>query len=237
MASKWEASEGLVISYLDLRRAIGMIGTALPFVLVIGKWLLGGWGIQSSISAYYYTSMRDVFVGSLCAIGVFLLSYRGYERADDVAGDLACVFAVGVAVFPTSPPNGASSAQAAVGVIHLLFASAFFLTLAYFSLVLFRKTNPAKQMSERKKERNVVYTACGYTILVCIGLIIVNVVFFRDSLLQAVDPVFWLESAAVIAFGVSWLTKGETILADVVPGPQAPRSDVEQSHQADSSPV
>jgi hypothetical protein len=106
--------------------------------------------------------------------------------------------------------------------------------------VLFRKTNPAKQMSERKKERNVVYTACGYTILVCIGLIIVDVVFFRDSVLQTIDPVFWLESAAVIAFGVSWLTKGETILADVVSDPQAPRPGVppvEPTHPVDSSPV
>jgi hypothetical protein len=28
------------------------------------------------------------------------------------------------------------------------------------------------------------------------------------------NPVFWLESLAVEAFGVSWLTKGETILKD-----------------------
>jgi hypothetical protein len=27
-------------------------------------------------------------------------------------------------------------------------------------------------------------------------------------------PVFWLESTAVISFGFSWLTKGETILKD-----------------------
>ncbi len=240
MASKTGVSDGLVISYLVLRRAVGIIGTALPFVLVVGKWLLNGWGIQSSISAYYYTSMRDVFVGSLCAIGVFLLSYRGYERADDVAGNFACVFAVGVALFPTSPPAGATATQAGIGVIHLVFASAFFLTLAYFSLVLFRKTNPAKQMSERKKERNVVYTVCGYTILVCVGLIIIDVVLLRQSVLRAVAPVFWLESAAVIAFGVSWLTKGEALLADVVSSPPAPRpgvSRVEQGYPADSSPV
>jgi hypothetical protein len=86
-------------------------------------------------------------------------------------------------------------------------------------------------MSERKKERNVVYTACGYTILACVGLIIVDVVLLRDLVLQAVGPVFWLESAAVIAFGVSWLTKGETILADVVSSPQAPRPDVSRVEQ------
>jgi hypothetical protein len=196
---------------------VGIIGTALPFVLVVGKWLFDGWGIQSSISAYYYTSMRDVFVGSICAIGVFLLTYRGYERADDTAGNLACVFAVGLALLPTSPPSGATATQTLVGYAHLLFASAYFLTLAYFSLALFRKTNPERQMTKRKVQRNVVYTACGYTILVSVGLIVVNAVFLMHSALQAIDPVFWLESAAVLAFGVSWLTKGEAILADVAP--------------------
>lgn len=207
-------TENLVISYLLLRRAVGIIGVALPFVLVTGKWLLQGWGIQSSISAYYYTSMRDVFVGSLCAIGVFLLSYRGYERADRIAGNLACLFAVGVALFPTTPAVGATPAQSTVGAVHLAFASAFFLTLAYFSLVLFRKTNPAKHMTERKKQRNIVYTVCGYAILACIALIVLAQTFLRGSGLQALDPVFWLESSAVLAFGISWLVKGETILAD-----------------------
>ena len=28
------------------------------------------------------------------------------------------------------------------------------------------------------------------------------------------DPMFWLESLAVVAFGISWLTKGEAILKD-----------------------
>jgi hypothetical protein len=208
-------TSGLVISYLSLRRAVGIIGTALPFVLVAGKWLLDGWGLQSSISAYYYTSMRDVFVGSLCAIGVFLLSYRGPDRVDDVAGNLACVFAVGVALLPTSPAHGASAAQTLVGYVHLTFASAYFLTLAYFSLVLFRKTHPNGRMTERKKKRNVVYAVCGYTILASIGLVAADFAFLSHSAVQAADPVFWLESAAVLAFGISWLTKGEAILADV----------------------
>lgn len=29
--------------------------------------------------------------------------------------------------------------------------------------------------------------------------------------LQSLDPVFWLEAIAIIAFGISWLTKGEGI--------------------------
>ena len=204
----------LVLSYLGLRKAIGIIGTALPFVLAFGKILVEGPGIQDSISAYYHTGMRDVFVGSLCAIAVFLVSYRGYERKDDMAGDLACVFALGVALFPTTPELNATPADRVVGVLHLLFAAAFFLTLAFFSLVLFRKTDPARTPTRRKLQRNAVYTVCGYTIITCLVLIGMVALMSGDSPVKRLDPVFWLEATAIVAFGVSWLTKGEAILKD-----------------------
>lgn len=212
--NKQPGSDGsLVLSYLGLRKAIGIIGTALPFVLAFGKILLDGPGIQSSISAYYYTVMRDVFVGSLCAIAVFLMSYRGYERQDDIAGDLACVFALGIALFPTTPNAGATSQDRIVGALHLFFAVCFFLTLAFFSLVLFRKTRPNMAPTLKKVQRNIVYTVCGYTILVC--LLIAVVAFMSNDLpIKRLDPVFWLEATAIVAFGVSWLTKGEAILKD-----------------------
>lgn len=204
----------LVISYLGLRKAIGIIGTALPFVLAFGNILVEGPGIQDSISSYYHTGMRDVFVGSLCAIAVFLMSYRGYERKDDIAGDLACVFALGVALFPTTPDVNVIPRDNIIGALHLLFAAGFFLTLAFFSLVLFRKTDPTRAPTRRKLQRNAVYTLCGYTILVCLALIMVVAFLSNDSPVKRLDPVFWFEAAAVVAFGVSWLTKGEAILKD-----------------------
>ena len=206
----------LVLSYLGLRKAIGIIGTALPFVLAFGKILLEGPGIQSSISHYYYTEMRGVFVGSLCAIATFLMSYRGYERKDDLAGDLACGFAVGVALFPTTPEVNATSRERFVGVLHLLFAASFLLTLAFFSLALFRKTDPTKTPTRQKLQRNAVYTVCGYAILTCLALSALVALLSGDSPVRRLDPIFWLESAAVVAFGISWLTKGEAILKDAV---------------------
>jgi len=204
----------LVLSYLGLRKAVGIIGTALPFVLALGKILLEGPGIQSSISSYYHTGMRDVFVGSLCAIAVFLISYHGYEQKDDIAGDLACVFALGVALFPTTPEINVTPRDKFVGALHLLSAASFFLTLAFFSLVLFRKTDPTKAPTRKKLQRNTIYTVCGYTILACIVLSVIAGLVSSDSPVQRLHPVFWLESVAVVAFGVSWLTKGEAILKD-----------------------
>ena len=89
-----------LISYYQLRRAIGFIGLGLPFALMIGemivKWLFPeARGTRHSMSEYYYTAMRGVFVGSLCAIGVFLGAYRGYEELRDrVAGWIACIGAI-----------------------------------------------------------------------------------------------------------------------------------------------
>jgi hypothetical protein len=206
--------EPLVLSYLGLRKAVGIIGVALPFVLAFGKLLLQGPGIQDSISGYYYTVMRNVFVGSLCAIGVFLMSCRGYDWKDEFAANLACAFAIGVALFPTTPYSGATSRDEFIGKLHLSFAVFLFLTFAYFSLALFTKTAPDKTPTPRKLQRNIVYRVCGYTILACILLIAVVALTPVRYLVERLTPVFWLESAAIVAFGVSWLTKGETILKD-----------------------
>jgi hypothetical protein len=204
----------LVLSYLSLRKAVGIIGFALPFVLAFGKFLLQGPGLQSSISAYYYTDMRNVFEGSLCAIGVFLLSCRGYDRRDEIAGRLACAFAVGVALLPTTPYAYATSRDRLVGGVHLSFAALLYLTLAYFSLALFTKTASDKHPTRRKLRRNTVYRVCGYAILACIFSIAVVAIPPVKLLTERLTPVFWLESIATVAFGVSWLTKGETILRD-----------------------
>jgi hypothetical protein len=208
----------LVLSYLTLRRAIGLLGMSLPVAVALGARILFHTGIQNSISGYYYTGSRDIFVGTLCAIGVFLLSYRGYERSDDLAGDLACVFAVGVALFPTAPGDPAMDGASLIGYMHLAFASLFFLTLTYFSLVLFTKTDPTKRPTRRKLQRNKVYKTCGYTMLACLALILMFYLLPQGTAmtLAGFHPLFWLEAIAIEAFGISWLTKGEAILKDEV---------------------
>lgn len=207
--------DSLLVSYFELRKAIGSIGIALPILVVLGKLIFQGPGIQDSISAYYYTVMGDFFVGSLWAMAIFLWSYRGYERRDDIMGDLACLFAIGVALFPTTPKGDPTSTERVIGSVHFGFAAALFLTLAYFCLALFRKGDP--EPTPRKLLRNRVYTICGWIILGCIaGIALVSLPFLEDSPVQTLDPVFWLEAIAIWAFGWSWFTKGEGILGDRV---------------------
>lgn len=216
---------GLVISYLALRKAIGLLGTFLPFVLSLGAVILFKTGLQSSLSAYYHTGMGDVFVGTLCAIGVFLFAYKGYTEGgdnDNRVGNFAGVFAIGVALFPTDPSGGLSLPKMFVGVAHTVFAALFFLTLAYFSLFLFTKSHPDRPRTPEKKKRDRIYQVAGYTIVASIGLIgILGAIkilgLVSKEVVQAVEawnPAFWLESIAVVAFGISWAVKGQALLAD-----------------------
>lgn len=223
----------LVISYMTLRKAVGAIGIALPFVLAFGNMILfDSPGIQESISRYYYTGMRDVLVGSVCAIAVFMISYHGPERADDISGDFACLFALGVALFPVAPlpPAEPSPVEKWIGALHHFSAACLFLTLAYFSLVLFRKKAP--QPTVQKLQRNNVYLGCGAIILACIAAIVLIKLLADGSRIMRFSPVFWLEALAIVAFGFSWLTKGEAILADEEQQPPSAGAAVKESARA-----
>jgi len=208
----------LVISYLTLRKAIGILGISFPVILVTGSLIIGGYDeIQSSISSYYHTNMRDVFVGILCGIALFLFSYRGYNLIDNIAGDLGCLFALGVAFFPAAPDYSLLNDNALIGELHLVSAALFFIVLIYFSLFLFTKSVEGRTLSKQKKYRNRVYRICGFTMFGCILLIALYLLLLENCYpdLKNYDPVFWLESIAIFAFGISWLTKGQIILKDI----------------------
>lgn len=204
------ADEGVLVSYLTLRRVVGGLGVALPVVLVLwGFTLCDCVEIQPSISDYYGLRTRDPFVGILFTIAWFLFTYRGYERRDDIAGNLACFFALGVALFP----NGGTDWEKAV---HFGAALALFLVLSYFSLFLFTKSGGSP--TPEKRIRNRIYTSCGVSMLACIALVGLYYWRFKNTAVTAVKPVFWLESLALWAFGISWFVKGETLWKDAGTG-------------------
>ena len=93
----------LIVSYMVLRRTVGWIGTLLPIVLPLGNALIFHASRPYSMSGYYYTGMRNIFVGALCALGVFLVAYNGYDDVDRWITNIAGASAIGVALFPTKP--------------------------------------------------------------------------------------------------------------------------------------
>lgn len=217
----------LSFSYLSIRKIIGMLGILFPLILVTGSFAFGNCqNIQPSISDYYHTNMRDVFVGYVCTLALFLIAYKGYDRTDDIVSTLAGIFGLVVALFPTKLKTGANSVilecniwctvqkAAWVNTVHLIAALLFLLCLCYFSLFLFTKSKAIPTL--KKLQRDKIYFTCGYMMFVCIFLLMV-LFALPDSIstpLLTYKPVFCLETIAFIAFGFSWLVKGEFLLKD-----------------------
>ncbi len=136
-----------IISYNTLRKAVGWLGLSIPFAMVIGNYIFNHCVyIQPTISDYYYTITGNLFVAILCADAMFLIAYKGYDKTDNRATNLAGVFAVIIALLPTNPElvdvclifkfpmNNLRNA------VHLISAAAFFITLAFISFFLILKT-------------------------------------------------------------------------------------------------
>lgn len=212
-----EIQNELVLPYKELRVTIGLLGMLMPLILYLGGRVIFGKMLQESISAYYHTGMRDVMVGILFSLGVFLFSYKGYGREDDIAGNLACLFAIGTALFPTLREGETGEIYKQISIVHHIFAASFLLTLTYFCLVLFTKSkHKPSDMSEMKKLRNTIYRICGGVMLLSILLIAVYFAAFgaEGQFLGITNPIFWFETLAIFAFGFSWFVKSEVILKD-----------------------
>ncbi len=117
-----------------------------------------------------------------------------------------------MALLPTTPVDPTPQ-QSVIGAVHLVCATVYFLTLAYFAFFIFTRTDPERSPTSRKLLRNRVYRVCGVVVVGClIGAGITGMVF--DDELGRLHPVFWFETLAGLAFGAAWLIKGETLLRD-----------------------
>ena len=219
----YDHKSDLVMSYHRVRTALGILGMLLPVFLVVGGLFDHG-RVEPSISDFYHTTYRDIFVGTLVAIGVFLISYRGYRRQpgewlnDDWLATVAGLSAIGVALFPNESPTGqlATMTQTMVGIgtsplFHYASALIFFTCLALFNFVKFART--------AKPQRRKLYLFCGWVIVLsligiagCSAAKISGEGPFYDLVVQQ-NLVFWFEAIGIWAFGLSWLVKGKADLA------------------------
>lgn len=221
-APREKARAPLIMSYLLMRVLIGVIAVLLPFALIIVNWAIGH-GVQSSVSGYYYTPMRNIFVGSLCAIGVFLISYDGYDLADRTITDVAGLCAICIACFPTTPAHQPAARQVLIGDLHLTFACTAFVLLSVMAF-RFAKRQPTPPGltwwrrvqyafgftgpgdSQALAWERVVYRVSGGVILACVILIYPLSAAAAHSLLV-------LETIMLMSFGLSWFVKGRKILS------------------------
>src|SRR5262249_47782153 len=178
MSSQPPLNTEFIISFQTLRKAIGYLGISMPIIVRVGAYAFEGIPSNESISAYYYTGMRDVFVGTLFAIGVFLFCYRGPDKQDNVLTNIAGLSAVAIGLFPMDPAYHHVIAARFPGInnpdcyqnhgplgYHIYAVITFFVIIIYLAIFRFTKLTQAK-VTEQKKSRNKVYVTCGIVMLI-----------------------------------------------------------------------
>ena len=235
----------LRLSNLWTRAIIGVIGIALPIVLIFGEavFLRGGVHVRGSLSAYYHTSMRDIFVASLCVTGFFLATYMaGTRRPSFWLSLVAGLAVIGVVFFPTMRPHllpdaprcgvtpmpdGCSSIQQQLGErlvasIHFTFAVTFILSLAAMCFFVFaegEKDRSKRPEMATKPWMATIQKACGWVILGAVAWVILGGLL--NVTIWELTPLYLGEVISVWAFGVAWLLKARDLWKALGPPPSA----------------
>lgn len=204
--SRGDLYEHISATYRQLRIGLAVVAIALPILLWIGTGQP-----RPSLSDYYHAGgwMRDLFVGSLSVVGVFLVLYKGYSTAEDVALDLAGVAAVAVALVPTDRREvpGIRVEPELSGLVHLIAAVSFFLLIAY--VCVFRSGDTLALMDEeRRRGFRRGYRLLGAAMLAAPAAAW-GVRYLPGA--TAYPYVFFAEFAGVLVFAAFWMVKSREI--------------------------
>ncbi|WP_255583711.1 hypothetical protein [Dietzia sp. ANT_WB102] len=190
----------IVETYFVLRMVIAGGAVALPPALLVWAVVDRRVDAVNSISAFYYTPARGLFVGTLVAIGVALVAYRGYTRGENRLLNAAGMLAMVVALFPTEDP--ALPGLNAVSVIHAVAAVSFFV-LAALS-ILFYGQQTISSIPNRDLQRSYLL---GYRILVVLLLLLPALALLIAWVMDSTMWLFLVETAALYAFATFWIVK------------------------------
>ena len=205
-----------VRSYLIMRIFIGALAVALPFLLV----LIDGFGFdgdpfpRDSLSAYYYSGVRELFVGTLSATAVFLVTYKVADRtlgqhaercrrvrgaARDAVSHLHRPSGVGLT--PLQELLGVSAVKA----VHFVAAGAFIVSLGVISFFFGVREGTRAPREGRRSPTfwRGYHWSCAGAIAAAVVWIVVTALVGEPSKALLIG-----EAVAVWAFGASWLMKG-----------------------------
>lgn len=183
---------------------------------------------RGSLSAYYYTSMHDIFVAGWCVTGFLLAAYiLEPSRRDFWLSLLAGLTAFGVVFFPiqrphllpdaprcgTVPmPNGCTEIQQelgerAVAGIHFTVEAVFILSLAGICFLLAYRE---KQYKNDARMATIIYF-CAWAILGAVAWAVVGGLL--DITIWGLTPVYTAEVVSLWAFGAAWLLESRDLWA------------------------
>ncbi len=229
-----------VRSYLVMRVGVGVFCLLLPVAIIFLDQVLFNESplFRGSISAYYYSGMRDVFVFILSSTGIFLITYKVAERnLDNLASLAAGLCAVLIPLFPTTRPSPTDQltklqmwlGERLVGDVHFVTSAGLVVSLTVLSITF--------GIRERRRPRRVGQR-CSPTFWrwlhwLCSGAMVFALLWIVITMRIGSPPRALLigEWIACWAFGVSWLAKGaETDMLFHSPNPIATQASSDLSH-------
>ncbi|MBV7409136.1 hypothetical protein [Maritimibacter sp. DP1N21-5] len=197
-----------------LRLFLGGLGIFLPLVLALAGRIADG-HLQPTISDYFHTTQRDLLVGGLCAMGVFLAVHKRWEPPrgrllpPDRIARLAGLAAIGVAFFPNESQQVDTLSQKMLGltlapVFHYGAALMLYLMMSMSCFLVFAP------QSRREADRRFhlwmgrIIFAAGCMVMVLSGIKNNAPAPFGPFVAEN-NLIFWDESVGVWAFCASWI--------------------------------
>ncbi len=194
------------IDHRTIKLLIGVIALTLAGLT---SYFAGG--SIASISASYHEGgwAQSIFVGFLFAIAALMLAYNGMSTREMVLSKVAAIAAVGVALFPCKCDNR----DEILPYVHAASATILFLILAYFCYIFFRRARDKAitLANAQANARATIYVLCGSTIILSILVIAADALLGGALTAKVARLVFYAERAALMAFGVSWLTASRVL--------------------------
>jgi hypothetical protein len=203
--------KNILSTYYLLRMGIVVIAAALPTALLIYTFVYHGGLEQGSISAFYGAydgAMRNWFVGSLCAIGAFLILYKGFSFKEDMALNIAGTAAILIAITPCECWTDATLPKS---WLHTIFAIAFFASMAFVCFTCALETIDLLPQEDRRRLRRA-YFWIGLALVASPGISLVLDTFLAEiqhalQTSRGSGFVFAFEAIGVWVFAFYWYTK------------------------------
>lgn len=193
------------INTTRLRCTIGWLAIALPWLSVLFSMVFSHtiWPQSISITYYEFQTAMPALMIVLGSASFLLISYKGYDKTDDIINTIAAVFGLLILLFPCFKEEygicGSFQIPSKIShIIHMIAAVVFFALLAFNSLFLFTKSGG--EMTKEKKIRNIIYRVCGIGMLASFLLLLIPNWRIGTWVVEAIALAF---------FGISWLTKAD----------------------------
>ncbi|PTM90485.1 hypothetical protein [Dietzia psychralcaliphila] len=190
----------IVETYFVLRMVIAAGALILPATLLLWVALDSGVSMMGSLSAFYYSPARSLFVGILVAIGVALVAYRGYTRGENALLNGAGVLSIVVALVPTG--DSSLPGLTVAGAVHAVAAVGFFVLAALSIFFYGQETLGSLSDPDQQRRYRAVYRVLAVLVVAFPGAAVLVAWVVGPSV-----ALFAGEAAALYAFAAFWLVK------------------------------